>query len=384
VRYDVRYRDPTGRARTKTFRRRSDADRYARSVEVDKDRGLFVDPKLARTPLADVAAAWLESNPGKRGGSKDRDEQVVNDHIVPVLGDRPVGSLTPADVQGAVNRWAKSRAARTVHREYAVLRAILNYAVRVDMLGRSPCRGINLPEVRPVRRHIVTAAELARLSDGLGGVGELGPMVYVAAVEGLRWGEVAGLRVGHLDFDARTLVVREALVRGRRGAIGFGEPKSAAGRRTLAVPVELLEMLGDHLDAKGLARTAADALLFTSPNGSVLRYSNWARRRWYPAAVAAGVGRMVEDDDKGRTRYEGLGFHDLRRANATGLVAEGVDVKTAQAMLGHSESRLTLDLYAQAVTALGEAAAAAMGARFLGSSPRDRRAMESDSGGAGQ
>jgi hypothetical protein len=43
-----------------------------------------------------------------------------------------------------------------------------------------------------------------------------------------------------------------------------------------------------------------------------------------------------------------------------------------------------LDLYAQAVTALGEAAAAAMGARFLGSSPLDRRAMESDSGGAGQ
>jgi integrase len=143
-------------------------------------------------------------------------------------------------------------------------------------------------------------------------------------------------------------------------------------------------MLGDHLDAKDLARTDADALLFTSPNGSVLRYSNWVRRRWYPAAVAAGVGRMVKDDDTGRTRYEGLGFHDLRRANATELVAEGVDVKTAQAMLGHSESRLTLDLYAQAVTALGEAAAAAMGARFLGSSPRDRRAMESDSGGAGQ
>jgi integrase len=295
VRYDVRYRDPTGRARTKTFRRRSDADRYARSVEVDKDRGLFVDPKLARTPLADVAAAWLESNPGKRGGSKDRDEQVVNDHIVPVLGDRPVGSLTPADVQGAVNRWAKSRAARTVHREYAVLRAILNYAVRVDMLGRSPCRGINLPEVRPVRRHIVTAAELARLSDGLGGVGELGPMVYVAAVEGLRWGEVAGLRVGHLDFDARTLVVREALVRGRRGAIGFGEPKSAAGRRTLAVPVELLDMLGDHLDAKGL-----------SAHGR-RRVAVHVAKRQRAALLELGTAALVPGCGGGRCRAHGRG-----------------------------------------------------------------------------
>jgi hypothetical protein len=44
VRYDVRYRDPTGRAREKAFRRKKDAERFARQVEVDKDRGLFIDP----------------------------------------------------------------------------------------------------------------------------------------------------------------------------------------------------------------------------------------------------------------------------------------------------------------------------------------------------
>ena len=59
VRYDVRYREPGGRTRVKTWRRKADAARFARSVEVDKDRGLFVDPALSRTPLADVAAAWL-------------------------------------------------------------------------------------------------------------------------------------------------------------------------------------------------------------------------------------------------------------------------------------------------------------------------------------
>lgn len=106
VRYDVRYRDPTGRAREKAFRRRKDAERFARQVEVDKDRGLFVDPTPARTPLGEVATAWLASNPGKRGGSWQRDETVVRRHIVPALGDRPIGSLTPGDVQAVVNRWA--------------------------------------------------------------------------------------------------------------------------------------------------------------------------------------------------------------------------------------------------------------------------------------
>lgn len=371
VRYDVRYRDVTGRQREKAFRRKADADRFARTVEADKDRGLFVDPRLARTPLATVAAEWLASNPGKRGGTRDRDEQVVNGHIVPALGDRAVGSLTPADVQSAVNAWAAKRSARTVQREYAVLRAILNYAVQLDMIGRTPCRGINLPAAKRVKPHIVTPAEVAALAAGLGGTGDLGPMVYVGAVAGLRWGEVAGLRVGDVDRVARTLVVAQTVVRGRHGRIGFGAPKSEAGWRSLAVPAELVGMLVEHVEARGLTMADRHALLFTAPGGGFLRYSNWVRRRWYPAAIAAGVGRMVEVEDgrngagARRQRYAGLGFHDLRRANATELLAAGVDIKTAQTWLGHSEARLTLDLYAQAVTELGEAAAQRLGAKFL-------------------
>jgi integrase len=140
-------------------------------------------------------------------------------------------------------------------------------------------------------------------------------------------------------------------------------------------------MLQEHFEAKGIDASDEDALLFTSPAGGFLRYSNWVRRCWYPAAVAAGVGRMVKDVSDGRERYEGLSFHDLRRANATSLVAEGVDVKTAQTMLGHSEARLMLDVYAQAVAKLGEAAAEAMGARFLPPEPRDGRAKASGSDG---
>lgn len=352
VRYDVRYRDPTGRAREKAFRRRKDAERFARQVEVDKDRGLFVDPALARTPLAEVAAAWLGSNPGKRGGSWQRDEIVVRRHIVPALGDRPIGSLSPGDVQAVVNRWAAVRAPRTVRREYGVLQSIINHAVRHDMLGRSPCRGINLPKVVPLRRHVVDAAELTRLAKGLGGVGDLGPMVYLGAVNGLRWGEVAGLRVRHLDLDLGTVAVAETVARGRKGVVQVGEPKSDAGRRTLPVPPALSAMLVDHLAALGVAAGDADALLFT-------------------------------DEETGRTTYQGLGFHDLRRASATGLVAAGVDVKTAQAVLGHTDSRVTLDLYAQVVTEQHKAAVEATAARFFDRPARGRRGMQSSDGSDG-
>jgi integrase len=183
-----------------------------------------------------------------------------------------------------------------------VLQSIVNYAVRLDMLGRSPCRGINLPKVAPLRRHVVNAAELARLAKALGGVEGMGPMVYLGAVAGLRWGEVAGLRVGRVDVETGTVAVVETIVRGRRGSVGVGEPKSDAGRRTLALPGSLAAMLAEHMAAVGLTTGDHDRLLFAAPNGGALRYTNWLRRSWYPATMAAGLGRMVEDDATGRRR----------------------------------------------------------------------------------
>jgi integrase len=100
------------------------------------------------------------------------------------------------------------------------------------------------------------------------------------------------------------------------------------------------------------ARTLkSGTFVFAAPGGAPLDYTNWRRRIWKPATERAGL--------------EGLTFHDLRRANATGLVAEGVDVRTAQARLGHSDPRLTLAIYAQATGDADRSAATRIGARFI-------------------
>jgi integrase len=69
------------------------------------------------------------------------------------------------------------------------------------------------------------------------------------------------------------------------------------------------------------------------------------------------------------TGLEGLTFHDLRRANATALVLDGIDLKTAQTRLGHSDPRLTPAVYAQATSEADRAAADALGRRFLTRAP---------------
>lgn len=178
----------------------ADLDRAA------KLSGGYVDPANGRVPFGDWAVLWLDS-PGKRPSALARDESIVGVHLMPAFGNRPLSSITPADVQALVTEWTAKSAPRTVRRQYGVLRAILNAAVAHELIARSPCRGIRLPAVTQTGRHVVTADELAMLADAMG---DYGPMAYLGAVLGLRWGECAGLRVGRLDFLRSTLEVAEA------------------------------------------------------------------------------------------------------------------------------------------------------------------------------
>jgi integrase len=148
-----------------------------------------------------------------------------------------------------------------------------------------------------------------------------------------------------------TLTVAEQITRGEHGRHVAGEPKSDAGKRTLTVPGGLMDMLAAQLARRGVTGAEADAFVFVMPGGGPLDYSRWRRRAWLPATRAAGL--------------DGLTFHDLRRANATAMVLDGVDVRTAQARLGHSDPRLTLGVYAAATSEGDRTAADRLGARFL-------------------
>jgi integrase len=121
-------------------------------------------------------------------------------------------------------------------------------------------------------------------------------------------------------------------------------------------------MLSVYLARRELTAADPDALVFTAPDGDALEYANFRRSVWLPACELVNL--------------EGLTFHDLRRANATALVHAGIDLKTAQTRLGHSDPRLTLGVYAQATTAQDIGAAEALGAQ-ISRRPRDGRAMES-------
>ena len=185
-------------------------------------------------------------------------------------------------------------------------------------------------------------------------------MIYLAAL-GLRWGEIAGLRVGGLDFLRQTLTVAVQQTRGEGGRMVEQDPKTSAGRRTITVPDWVMTMLAEHLAVRGVTGSDPGGSVFVSPKGQPLHYNNWRRRVWVPAVACAG--------------FEGLTFHDLKHTAGTTLVEEGVNVKTAQARLGHANPQTTLRIYTQATDRADRQAAERIGERFR---PRDRTRDGSD------
>ena len=101
--------------------------------------------------------------------------------------------------------------------------------------------GIHLPAIEPKPGIVLQPDDLVRLAAEM--PVDLAPMVWLGAVLGLRWGEVAGLRVGRVDLLRRTLKVAEQVTRGTGGVGAVAAPKSAAGRRTMTIPSPLGELL---------------------------------------------------------------------------------------------------------------------------------------------
>jgi integrase len=352
--YDVRLRDPSGKVYGRTFETKKAAEGWQADERSARNSGHWIDPRLAATPYRKVAEDWLGSNPRKRASTMTRDRMIVRKHVLPALGDRPVASITRANILSLVKAWADYEPA-TINRMFATLRATFNHAMLLELIVRNPCHGIKRPTVLPRDAQILDADDIDRLAAAMG---DQGPMVYLAAL-GLRWGEIAGLRVGRIDFLRQTITIAVQRTAADGSHMVEGEPKTKAGKRTISVPDWMTAMLADHLAARGLTGADADAHVFVTVKGNPLTYTNWWGDVWVPARALAG--------------FPDLHFHDLRHTAATVMVTGGVDPKTAQARLGHRDLRTTLAIYAQVTEKSDREAAEKIGDRLR---PRDRRAID--------
>ncbi|WP_026452946.1 tyrosine-type recombinase/integrase [Saccharomonospora iraqiensis] len=321
ARWLVRWRDPQGRQRKKSFKRKAEAESYAASLEHGLRSGSYIAPDAGRVSVGEWATRWLDGQAHLAPSTLARYRDVIETHIVPRWGSVHLSSITHADVQtwisGLVGRLASTSVAK-VHRVFSLM---LAWAVRDARLARNPAEGVRLPRPEQPEHRYLDHDQVAALAERCG---DHGVVVRFLAYTGLRWGELAALTVGRVDLRRRRVLVAESVTE-VGGRLVWGSPKTHE-RRSVPLPRFLAEELRPRVEGR-----RADALVFPSPRGDVLRVRNF-RRRVFDAAVRE-VGP------------EGFHPHELRHTAASLAIASGADVKIVQQMLGHKTATMTLDLY---------------------------------------
>jgi len=323
-RWRPRYRDAAGKEHARHFDRKVDAQAWLDSVTTAVGTGTYVDPGRAKATVRELAPVWLAGKINLKPTSRARYADVLRTHVLPRWGDIPLVRVTPSDIQAWLAELSGSGlSGASVRKAHGVLSGILGAAVRDRRLMANPALGMNLPPLAGKRRRYLSAAQVEALAEA---AGPGRAAVLVLSYCGLRWSELAALRVRNFDLLRRRVIIEEAVTEIDGSTIVWGTPKTHS-RRSVPLPRFLVDEL-----ARTVVNRPGDALAFPSPQGAVLRNRN-ARASWFDeAARAAGL--------------PGLTPHELRHTAASLAVHAGANVKAVQRMLGHASAAMTLDRYA--------------------------------------
>ncbi len=327
---------------SKTFTTKREADLYLKSVEGDVVHGEFIDPEKGKTPFAVVAELWYRTvAPNLKEKTKAGYRSILDYHLLPEFGARPVAGITAGDVRRFIaGIEAKPGTQRNILR---VLSPVIDQAVLDGMVRTNPVKTlratVKLP--RPQANGdlpFLDAVQVAELAEEVGE--EHRALIFTAAYTGLRAGELAALRVRHLDFLHSRLRVEES-VSDVNGHLSIVKPKNGK-TRTVSLPSEIVRLLEGQTTGKG-----RDDFVFggTTP----LRHGNFYGRHFRPA-----VRRLTSESTNADGRTEAprwpanlsdLRFHDLRHTAASLLIANGEHPKAVADRLGHSDIGITMNRY---------------------------------------
>jgi integrase len=307
---------------------------------------------------------WLDTRTKIRPTTRFHYTRDIENVLIPHLGcyrlaDLDAGLLRSVFARIAATTNSKGRpqsAAAMVHLR-TTLRAALNLAVRQGLIECNPARHIEIGGYQQPHAKVWTDARVAQweqtgdrpavavwtaeqLATFLGAVGDdsLFACWWLAALRGLRRGELCGLRWTDVDLDQGILTIER-----NRTTAGYqiveGDPKTPAGRRTVALDKRTVQVLRAHRRRQGDQRAqAAEAdqpwtdtgYVFTRADGLPIN-PNYATTRFR---------KLVQ-----RTGLPPVRLHDLRHGAASLAHQAGADLKTLQDLLGHSSILVTADTY---------------------------------------
>ena len=263
-------------------------------------------------------------------------ESLIYKHIIPEIGNIELNKLSQNDLQQFYSRlktngrqirtdvYGNGLSDRMVRACHNLCRKSLEKAVGEKLIRTNPAIDCKLPPKKTKEMKVLTREEMQRLIIQAKYDGFL-ELFILELSTGMRRGEILGLQWDDLNMRTGKLKISRqvAILKGR---IHITEPKTQTSIRTVILPADILKMLAEY------KQTINSKWLFPSPVKEGLPRN--------PSAV-----RKILDRTLNKAGCKHIRFHDLRHTFATTALANGMDIKTLSAIIGHNSAETTLNIY---------------------------------------
>ena len=263
-------------------------------------------------------------------------ENMIYNHIITDIGKIPLNKLTQNDLQQFYTRlknggrkvrtelYGKGLSDRMVRGCHAMCRKALEKAVADGIIRINPAIGCKLPPKKAKEMQVLTREEMQRFMAQAKADGYF-ELFLLELCTGMRRGEIVALQWDDLNMQTGELhICRQATT--VHGNIHICAPKTKSSIRTVILPPDIVKILAEY------KKRINSRWMFPSPVKEDAPY--------HPSAIRKALDRTLE-----RAECKHVRFHDLRHTFATTALANGMDVKTLSAIIGHISSETTLNIY---------------------------------------
>jgi len=320
--------------------RHKDAEAKRSEIASRINKGVYFLP--SKILFSELAAEFLlKTKREKRIATYLDYQSVLKNHILPAIGFRPISALSVRDVETFKNDLLQKTkqngqplSPKMINNVLIALKTIFNFAERQELVIKNPAKFVDLLKCPRTEREFYSSDQIARLLQA--SEEPYRTMFLLAALSGLREGELFGLQWGDIDWNQNLIYVRRSVYfapkedgEGKRWL--FQSPKTEKGVRRVVLSPAAREALEVHR-LNMIERDNPHNLIFCTSEGTPYYPGNVIRRYYHPAQDAAGLPR--------------LSFHGLRHSYTSLLAELGLNPKFIQSQLGHASITTTLDIYA--------------------------------------
>ena len=260
--------------------------------------------------------------------------RLLNDHIIPALGNLKYESLDKSDINKYISKLAESgrkdgKGGLSVSMTRDIikaLRAIAKFA-QLEYGLKNICDGITVPKIKKAESKTLTDNERKRLEKYLiDNICLCNVSILLCLYTGLRIGELCGLQWKDIDFRRGCLTVCKTVQRISLGngktVISIDTPKTDSSARVVYIPLFIIEMLKKF-------RQKPDIFVLSN-----------RIKPTEPRTLQHKFKRILAV-----CKISDISFHALRHTYATMCVEKQFDIKTLSELLGHSDVKITLNTY---------------------------------------